>query len=50
MVFGPQALAPGPGTKAKATFRTATDSIRFERFTVFKPPALPEAKTQVFAH
>jgi len=36
MIFEPKVLAPGLGTRAKATFRAAPDKIRFERFTVFQ--------------
>jgi hypothetical protein len=39
MILGQQAVAAGPGTGVKATFRAAPVSIRFERFTVFQASA-----------
>jgi hypothetical protein len=42
MISGGNALAPGPGSRGKAAFRWRPFIIRFERFTFFKPPALPE--------
>jgi hypothetical protein len=35
MVFEPQALAPGPGTRGWGHLQVAPISIRFERFPVF---------------
>ena len=43
MVFEPKVLAPGPGTRAKATFRWLQTQSALSGYGIFKPPALPEA-------
>ena len=38
MIFAQKVLAPGPGTRPKATLGVAAISIRFERFPGFHTP------------
>ena len=45
MIFGDQALAPGPGTRAKATFRWPQTKSALSGSCIFKPPALLEVMT-----
>ena len=46
MIFAQKVLAPGPGTRSKATFGAVPILIRFDRSLLFKPPVLPEVMTE----
>jgi len=47
MVFGHKVLAPGPGTRCKATFRRHPIESALSGSRFFKPPALPEVMTKI---
>jgi hypothetical protein len=42
MIFADKVLAPGPGTRSKATFRWCPFQSVLSRSLFFIPPALPE--------
>jgi hypothetical protein len=42
MIFAQKVLAPGPGTKSKATFRWRPLQSALSGSLFFTPPALPE--------
>ena len=45
MIFAQKLLAPGPGTKPRATFRWRPFQSALSGSLFFKPPALPEVMT-----
>ena len=45
MVFEQQALAPGPGTRAKPFSGGPQDESALSGASIFKPPTLPEVMT-----
>ena len=47
MIFEPQALVPGPGTRAKTPSGGPQDESALSGSSIFKPPALPEVMTWV---
>lgn len=46
MIFEPQTLAPGPGTRAEAPSRGPQDDSALSGSIIFKSAALPEVMTK----